>query len=65
MLPARRRGQLRTQLVFVTTTDDHFGRPASTTTVIDGQHFVRHIAYDDLGRPKHAVYPQAISKSEK
>ena len=30
-----------------------------TTTVIDNQSFVSSIAYDNIGRPKHAVYPQA------
>jgi RHS repeat-associated protein len=46
-----------------TTTFDIYSRPAATTTVIDGQSFVSSIAYDNLGRPKHAVYPQATSAS--
>ena len=36
-------------------------RPAATTTVIDGQSFVSNIAYDNQGRPTHAVYPQVTS----
>ena len=44
-----------------TTSFDIYSRPAATTTVIDGQSFVSSIAYDNQGRPKHAVYPQATS----
>ena len=44
-----------------TTSFDLYSRPVATTTLIDGQSFVSSIAYDNQGRPKHAVYPQATS----
>ena len=44
-----------------TTSFDIYSRPVATTTVIDNQSFVSQIAYDNQGRPKHAVYPQATS----
>lgn len=40
---------------------DKYSRPATTSTTIDGKTFVSQIAYDFLGRPKYAIYPQATT----
>jgi len=45
------------------TTYDRYSRPVGTTTRIDGKDFSSQIAYDALGRPRYAVYPQATSSA--
>lgn len=42
---------------------DTYSRPVSTDTLIDGGTYTSQLAYDNQGRPKLAVYPQATSSA--